>query len=102
MLAVKGRLARFALERFLLQVLAVIAQVAAGDPALGFNDLVANAIEKSAVVADHHQGHIDLGEVALQPLNRGHVEVVGGLIEQQQIGLLQQDLAQGNPHLPAA
>ena len=83
-------------------MLAVIAQVAAGDPALGFNDLVANAIEEGAVVADHHQRHIDLSEVALQPLNRGHVEVVGGLIEQQQIGLLQQDLAQGDPHLPAA
>jgi hypothetical protein len=36
------------------------------------------------------------GEVALQPLHALRVEVVGGLVEQQQSGLLQQQLAQGD------
>ena len=34
------------------------------------------------------------GEVALEPLHRLGVEVVGGLVEQQQAGLLEQQLAQ--------
>ena len=36
-------------------------------------------------------------EVALQPLHRLGVEVVGGLVEQQQVGLLEQQLAQRHP-----
>ena len=36
-------------------------------------------------------------EVALQPLHRLGVEVVGGLVEEQQVGLLEQQLAQRDP-----
>ena len=36
-------------------------------------------------------------EVALEPLHRLGVEVVGGLVEQQQVGLLEQQLAQRDP-----
>ena len=53
-------------------------------------------------MADHHDGGALLDQVALQPLDRLHIQVVGGLIEQQQVGILQQDLAQGDAHLPAA
>lgn len=53
-------------------------------------------------MADHNQGCRLLHQIALEPLDCLHVEVVGWLVEQQQIGLLQKDLAQGNAHLPAA
>ena len=36
-------------------------------------------------------------EVLLQPVDRLGVEVVGGLVEQQHVGLLQQQAAQGHP-----
>jgi len=83
-------------------VLAVVAQIGAGDAALGGHDLVADPIEKGAVVADDHQGHIPLHQVTFQPLDGFHIQVVGGLIKQQQVRVLQQDLAQGDAHLPAA
>ena len=101
LLPFEGGLGGFPLERFLLEVLAVVAEVAAGDAALGFHDLVADAIEEGAVMADHHQGGGLLHQVALEPLDRFHVEVVGGLVQQQQIRLLQQDFPEGNAHLPA-
>ena len=102
MLTLKCRLTGFPLQCFVFEVLAVVAEVAAGDSPFGLNDLVAHAIEERAVVADHHQRHIDLCEVALQPLDRGHVEVVGGFVEQQKIRFLQKDLSQSDAHLPAA
>jgi hypothetical protein len=37
------------------------------------------------------------GEMLLQPLHALGVQVVGGLVEQQQVGLAQQQLAQGDP-----
>ena len=41
-------------------------------------------------------------EIALQPIAGFEVKVVGGLIEQQQARLLQQQLGQSDAHLPAA
>jgi hypothetical protein len=38
-----------------------------------------------------------LGEVLLQPLHALRVQVVGGLVEQQQVGRLEQQLAQRDP-----
>src|SRR5258708_38321906 len=42
------------------------------------------------------------GKVFLKPVAGFKIEVVGRLVEQQQIGFLQQKLGEGNPHLPAA
>lgn len=53
-------------------------------------------------MADHHQRNLLLEQVPLKPLDRLHVEMVGGLIQQKQIRLLKKDLAQGDAHLPAA
>ncbi len=49
-----------------------------------------------------HDGALVLGEVLLQPVHRLGVEVVGGLVEQQQVGLLQQQLAQRDAALLTA
>ena len=46
LLPLKGRLAGFPLQRFLLEVVAVVAQVAAGDAPFGLDDLVADPIEE--------------------------------------------------------
>ena len=52
-------------------------------------------------MADHHQGSALIQQIPLKPLDRFHVQVVGRFVQQQQIGILQQDLAQGDAHLPA-
>ena len=42
-------------------------------------------LEKPAIVGDEHDGGIETGEVALEPLQRGDVEVIGRLVEEQQL-----------------
>ena len=42
------------------------------------------------------------GEIRLEPVARLEIEMVGRLVEQQQIGLAEQELGQREPHLPAA
>ena len=49
----------------------------------------------------HHREGVS-GQVALQPVPGRQIEVVGRLIEQQQIRPLQQQPRQGDAHLPAA
>ena len=39
-------------------------------------------------MADDHHRHLLLLQVALQPLNRIQVKVVGGLVQKQNVGLL--------------
>ena len=50
----------------------------------------------------HQQESTAVGtQISLQPLARFQVEVVGWLVEQHQVGTLQQQLGQGDAHLPA-
>ncbi len=51
---------------------------------------------------DEHQGVRIIVQIFFQPVARFQVEMVGGLVEQQQVGFLQQQLGQRQPHLPAA
>ena len=43
--------------------------------------------EKAAVMADQHERRAPRGELALQPFDGGQVEMVGRLVEQQDIGV---------------
>lgn len=49
-----------------------------------------------------HDGALVLGEVLLQPVHRLGVEVVGGLVEEQQVGLLEEELAERDAALLTA
>ena len=46
----------------------------------------ADRLEEPAVVGDEDDGGVDTDEVALEPLERGDVEMVRGLVEEQQVG----------------
>ena len=46
----------------------------------------ADRFEEPAVVRDEDDGGVDRRELLLEPLHRLHVEVVGRLVEQQQVG----------------
>ena len=102
LLPVVGSLSRLQFLSFLFQMGGVVAQIGAGDPPLSTHNLIADAVEERAVVADHHQGRCLLGEVALKPLDGLHIEVVRGFIQQQKIGILQQNFSKCDSHLPAA
>ncbi len=47
----------------------------------------AHGLEEPAIVRDEHDGRVELLQVRLEPLQRLDVEVVGGLVEQQQVGI---------------
>ena len=67
-----------------------------------FDDLLDCDVEEVAVVRDQHVRVADNREIFFQPVAGFEVEMVGGLVEQQQVRLLQQKLGQRDAHLPAA
>ena len=87
---VRGGVHFFA-QGFFLEVIGVTAFVSVELSAFEFNDAVAHIFEEIAVVRYHKQREAGLLEVFLKPLDHFHVEVVGGLIEDEEIRLFQQD-----------
>ncbi len=59
---------------------------ATGGAVLKPDDGAGEGFEHAAVVADQHDAGAQRGELALEPLDGGQVEVVGRLVEQQQLG----------------
>ena len=45
-----------------------------------------NAVEQVAVVGDQHERAGEIGEAVFEHFEGGDVEIVGGLVEQQQVG----------------
>ncbi len=65
--------------------------------AVQLEDPAGHVVEEVAVVGDRHDRPGILGEEALQPGHRLGIEVVGRLVEQQQVGPLQQQPAERHP-----
>jgi hypothetical protein len=59
-------------------------------------------VEEHAVVRDHDQPAVEVLEIVLEPLHRRQVEVVGGLVEEQQRGIGEQQCGERSPHAPPA
>ncbi len=78
----------------LLQVGRVVALVGVGAAAVEFEDPLGDVVQEVPVVGDGQDRALVLGEVLFEPLHALGVEVVGRLVEQQQVGLGQQQLAQ--------
>ena len=87
---------------FLRQVLLVVAVVDVQGLVPDLDGLVDGHVEKIAIVGDEDVAVGIVVEIALQPIAGFQVKVVGGLVQQQQAGLLQQQLGQRDAHLPAA
>ena len=78
----------------LLQVGGVVALVRVGAAAVELEDPLRDVVEEVPVVGHGQDGAGVLREVLLQPQHALGVEVVGRLVEQQQVGRLEQQLAQ--------
>ena len=52
--------------------------------------LIRDAVQQASVVGDQHEGAAPAQQKLLEPEQGGQVQVVAGLIEQQQVGLAQQ------------
>mmetsp|Transcript_10087 Transcript_10087/g.29875 ORF Transcript_10087/g.29875 Transcript_10087/m.29875 type:complete len:220 (+) Transcript_10087:96-755(+) len=70
--------------------------------ALRRQDVRRDAVEEEAVVAHHEDAARKVEQRLLQAAHRVDVKVVGRLVEQQHLRLLQQRLAEPDPHLPPA
>ena len=61
-----------------------------------------HAVEEVAVVGDEHHAALVRGEEALEPAERLEIQVVGRLVEQQEIGAEQEQARQRRSHAPSA
>ena len=80
-------------------VKAVIAGVELRLAVFDLNDPGHGAVQEVAVMGDGHHGAPELLDVVLQPLGGVEVQVVGGLVQQQDICVLQDQAAQVHPGL---
>ena len=85
-----------------VDVVAVVAGVVGDRAQAEVGDPRDDRVEEEPVVRDEDDRVRVLGQVAFEPVARVEIEVVGRLVEQQQAGLLQQQLRQRDAHLPAA
>ena len=85
-----------------VQILRVVAVVKMNALVPDLDNLVDGHVEKIAVVRDQHESIGIVAEVFFQPVAGFEIKMVGGLVQQQQVGLLQQQLDQRDAHLPAA
>ena len=80
----------------LLQPRRVVALEREALAAIELEDPLGDVVEEVAVVGDRDDGARVVPEELLQPVDRLGVEVVGRLVEQQQVGAAQQQPAQGD------
>ena len=95
-----GLFGRLQFQGPLLDVLGKVARVG---PRTGAGDLHGGGgelVQEPPVVGNGHQGAPVGGQVPFQPLHALRVEVVGGFVQEEDIGPGEQDRRQGNPHLP--
>lgn len=81
----------------LLQIVGVVAAVGIDGLVVDLQDQVAHLVEEVAVVRHHQQRLVTSTQIALQPFYHLEVEVVGRLVEDQEVGLQQQHVGQGHP-----
>ena len=86
----------------LVQPVGVVALPGDALAAVEFEDPLGRVVEEVAVVGDGHHGAREALQEVLEPLHALGVQVVGGLVEQQHVGLGQQQPAQRHAALFAA
>ena len=97
-----GRLAVRLARGALALVEVVVARVGGDLPVVDLGDARHHPVHELAVVRGHEEGAgVGLQE-ALEPEDRLEVEVVRGLVHQQDVGTAEQHARHGHAHLPAA
>ena len=78
-------------------VLREIARVGTQVPAIEFQNARGHAIQKRAIVSDGDKAAPEFQQQCFKPFDAFHVQMVGGLVQQQHIGRAHQGLRQGDP-----
>ena len=98
-IALRKRGGRALPDRLGLQVVVVVALVREKLAAIEFRDARRHPLQEVAVVGHEQAGPGGGGEILRQPGERPRIEMVGGLVEDEQIGLGQQGPAEADPAL---
>ena len=73
-----------------------------GDAAIQPDRGPGNSLQQAAVMADQHDAGAHAGQFPFQPFDAGQVKVVGGFVQQQDVGYRGQHAGQGGaPRLAA-
>ena len=102
LLQVVGLHAVFKVRGALAHVLGVVAGEFDHAAAEDFTHRGADVIQKIPVVADEQERPLVFRQVALQPFDGLQVQMVGGLVHEDHVGLLQKQLGQRKPRALAA
>jgi len=70
----------------LFEVVFVVALITRDEAAGDFDGDGGERFEQVAIVGNQQQGALKTAQVAAQPFDRGQVEIVGGFVEQQDVG----------------
>ena len=85
-----------------LQVLVVAAGEAQQAAPVEFADARGQLVQEGPVVGDEQHGALPGADAVLEPLDRDDVQVIGGLVEEQQVWLADQRLGEADAPAPAA
>jgi hypothetical protein len=92
-------LATLAAEHYIFVVLnAVVVYGATGD----FNGAIGDIVDEGAVVAHKYHGLTITGKEVFEPLDTLYIKMVGGLVEQENVGVLKQEFGKFDTHAPSA
>ena len=94
-----GHLLVFRQQRFLFQIIRIVALKRTQLPPIQFDDLIAHTIQEIAVVGHRQKGTIGLQQISLKPFDHFHIQVIGRFIQHQDIGPGQDDHGQGQAFL---
>ncbi|MCG3162568.1 MAG: hypothetical protein JMDDDDMK_03847 [Acidobacteria bacterium] len=84
------------------QIVAVISREGLRAPAINFEDAVCDSVEKVPVVSDEQQRAFEFGQVTFEPFDRFGVEMIGRLVQNQQVGLDDQAVSERDAFALAA
>ena len=92
----------FLTQELLLQIRAEIAGIDGELPLGQLHDALREPVQKIAVVGHQQNGAVIFVQLLFQPFHGARIQVVGGLVQDEQVGLLEQGLNDGCPlALPA-
>ncbi len=98
----KLRIGLFVHKVALLLVEVVVAGKARKLAAIEFHNVGNEAIEEGAIVACDHERTREIPKESFKPNDRLDIEVVGGLVEKQEVGFHEENAREGYAHLPSA
>ncbi len=85
----------------LYQVVVIVPVIQINGLGLNLSDPLNQMIEKHTVMGDNDHGSWIIGQEIFQPNQGVKVEVIGGLIEKEQVRCLKKDLGEGDSRHPA-